>query len=169
MNLNHLPIDSTYRRLEKLLIELTPSKNNERFRITLLLCLIHLNSKQVNQHLLQSNDQIYQTTLKLLFRLLKKIVQQETLMISTGLSAWIIVSAINKLPSDMILQDDQRLYSLMVLFKRGMREEKLQSSLAINRCLHQSDHVKEILENDTNCWTQFQQFQLFLETEQTNN
>ena len=86
-------------------------------------------------------------------------------MISTGLSAWVLVNAINKLPADIILQDDQRLYSLMVLFKRGMREEKLQSCLAINRCLQQSAHVKQVLEKDTNCWTQFQQFQAFLETE----
>ncbi|UJR25955.1 hypothetical protein I4U23_007303 [Adineta vaga] len=121
LNINHVNIEHTFPVINELLLQQQPNKTNERFRITLLLCLIHLNSKDIYQHL-----DIHQSTFKLLFHFLKKIVQQEILMISTGLSAWIIAYALNKLPADLILQDDQRFYSFMILFKRGMREEKLQ-------------------------------------------
>lgn len=166
LNVHHLNVEQTYRRVEQLLLNQEPTKTNERFRITLLLCLIHLYSKQVCQNLNNANGLIYQSTLKLLFRFLKKIVQQEILMISTGLSAWVLTFAINKLPADVILQDDNRLYSLMILFKRGMREEKLQASLALNRCVTQSNHAKEIVEKDSTCWHLFQQFKVFLDAEQ---
>jgi hypothetical protein len=88
-------------------------------------------------------------------------------MISTGLSAWVLAYAINKMPVDIILIDDNRLYSFMILFKRGMREEKLQASLTLNRCIQKSIHAKEILEKDTTCWNLFQEFKIFLDGEET--
>jgi hypothetical protein len=122
---------------------------------------MNLNAKQVYQNL-----NIYQPTFKLLFHFLKKIVQQEILMISTGLSAWILAFAINKMPVEIILVDDNRLYSFMILFKRGMREEKLQANLTLHRCIQKSTHAKEIMEKDLTCWNLFQQFQVFLNNEQ---
>jgi hypothetical protein len=169
LNINHLNIDQTFYIFEQLLLEQEPIKMNERCRTTLLLCLINLNAKQVNQNLTNSNSIMYQSTFKLLFRFLKKIVQQEILMISTGLSAWVLAYAINKMPVDMILSDDNRLYSFIILFKRGMREEKLQASLALNRCVNKSTHAKEIMEKDLTCWNLFQQFKVFLDGEQTFN
>jgi len=162
LNINHLNIDQTFDIINQLLFEQESIKSNERFRITLLLCLINLNGKQVYQNL-----NIYHSTMKLLFRFLKKIVQQEILMISTGLSAWVLAYAINKMPVDIILIDDNRLYSFMILFKRGMREEKLQASLTLNRCIQKSTHAKEILEKDTTCWNLFQEFKIFLDGEET--
>ena len=169
LNIHHLNVEQTYRRVEQLLLTQEPTKANERFRITLLLCLINLHPKQVSQNSNGPNGVIYQSTLKLVFRFLKKIVQQEILMISTGLSAWTLTFAINKLPVEIILQEDNRLYSLMILFKRGMREEKLQAGLALSRCANQSSHAKEIMEKDSTCWHLFQQFKVFLDTEQTTS
>jgi hypothetical protein len=161
LNINHLNIDETFNLLNELLFEQKSIKTNERFRITLLLCLINLNAKQVYQNL---NN--YQSTFKLLFHFLKKLVQQEILMISTGLSAWVLAYAINKMPIDIILMEDNRIYSFMILFKRGIREEKLQASLILNRCIQKSTHAKEIIEKDSACWNLFQQFKIFLDKEE---
>jgi hypothetical protein len=161
LNINHLNIDQTFDIINQLLFQQESIKANERFRITLLLCLINLNSKKVHQNL---NN--YQPTFKLLFHFLKKIVQQEILMIKTGLSAWVLAYAINKMPVDIVLIDDNRLYSFMILFKRGMREEKLQASLILNRCMQKSTQAKEIIEKDTTCWNLFQQFQVFLDQQE---
>jgi hypothetical protein len=161
LNINLLNNKQAFEIINQLLIEQEPIKANERFRITLLLCLININTKQVNQNL-----SVYQPTLKLLFHFLKKIVQQEILMISTGLSAWILAYSINKMSADIVLEDDNRLYSFIVLFKRGMREEKLQASLTLNRCIQKSAHAKEIMEKDLTCWNLFEQFKIFLDKEQ---
>ncbi|CAF0933636.1 unnamed protein product [Adineta steineri] len=163
LNKNHLNIEQTFHIINQLLLQQEPRKTNERFRITLLLCLMNLNSKQIYQ-----NINIYQSSFKLLFHLLKKIVQQEILMISTGLSAWIIAYALNKMPIDIILMDDNRLYSFIILFKRGMREEKLQAIITLDRCVQKSIHAKEILEKDTTCWNLFQQYKIFLDNEEIN-
>ncbi|CAF0723963.1 unnamed protein product [Rotaria sp. Silwood1] len=161
ININHLNIEQTFHIINQLLFEQKPIKSTERFRVTLLLCLINLNGKQVYE-----NINIYQSTFKLLFYFLKKIVQHEILMISTGLSAWVIAYAINKMPIDIVLTDDNRLYSFMILFKRGMREEKLQAGFTLNRCIQKSTHAKEIIEKDGTCWNLFQQFKVFLHEEQ---
>ena len=155
LNINLLTNKQAFEIFHETLFEQEPSKSNERFRITLLLCLINLNSKRVNQNLT-----VYEPILKLLFHLLKKIVQQEILMISTGLSAWVLAYAIHKLPIDVILADDNRLYSFMILFKRGIREEKLQASLTLNRCLEKSLHAKQLMEKDASCWNQYEQFKV---------
>lgn len=42
-------------------------------------------------------------------------------MLRTGLSAWIMANALNKMPADVILEDDNRLYSFMILLKRVVR------------------------------------------------
>lgn len=160
LNGNHVNAEQTFPIIRQLLLEQEASKTNERLRLTLLLCLIHLNGKEICQ-----NMPAYQSTFKSLFHFFKKIVQQEILMISTGLSAWIIAYAVNKLPADVVLQDDNRFYSFMILFKRGMREEKLQAGLAIDRCLSKSAHAKELLEKDLTCSTQYQQFKVFLDGE----
>ncbi|CAF3275147.1 unnamed protein product [Rotaria socialis] len=128
INVNHLNEEQTFHIIEQLLVEQKPNKTNERYRITLLLCLINLNAQQVYE-----NYNTYQTTFKTLFHFLKKIVQHEILMIRTGLSAWVLASAINKMPIDVVLMDGNRLYSFMILFKRGMREEKLQACITLNR------------------------------------
>ncbi|CAF1459755.1 unnamed protein product [Adineta ricciae] len=163
LNINHINIEQTFPVINQLHLQQESTKSNERFRITLLLCLIHLNPQEVYKNL-----DIYQTAFKLLFHFFKKIVQQEILMISTGLSAWIIAYALNKLPVDLILQDDNRFYSFMVVFKRGMREEKLQACLTIHRCIQKSSHAKELLEKDVSCSSLFQQFKVFLDDEQIN-
>ena len=162
LNINHLNIDQTFHRINQLLFQQESLKTNERFRITLFLCLINLNSKQIYQNL-----NLYQSTIKLLFHFLKKIVQQEILMISTGLSAWVLAYGINKLPIEILLQDDNRLYSFMILFKRGMREEKLQASLTLNRCIQKSLHAKELIQQDQTCWNLFEQFKIFLDGDET--
>ncbi|CAF2359940.1 unnamed protein product [Rotaria sp. Silwood2] len=161
INTNNLNIDQTFHIINQLLFEQKQIKTTERFRVTLLLCLINLNGKQVYESLT-----IYQSTFKLLFYFLKRIVQHEILMISTGLSAWVIAYAINKMPIDIVLTDDNRLYSFMILFKRGMREEKLQAGFTLNRCIQKSTHAKEIIEKDATCWNLFQQFKVFLHEEQ---
>jgi hypothetical protein len=161
LNVNLLNNKQAFEIINKLLSEQEPIKTNERFRITLLLCLININAKQVYQ-----NMNIYQSTLKLFFHFLKKIVQQEILMISTGLSAWVLAYAINKLPVDVVLEDDNRLYSFIILFKRGMREEKLQASLTLNRCVQKSTHAREIMQKDLTCWNLFEQFKIYLDKEQ---
>lgn len=159
LNINLLSIKQAFEIFHQTLLDQEPSKTNERFRITLLLCLINVNAKRVYQNL-----DMYQATLKLLFHFLKKIVQQEILMISTGLSAWILAYAINKLPVDVVLADDNRLYSFMILFKRGVREEKLQASLTLNRCVQKSTHARDIVQKDATCWNLFEQFKVFHET-----
>jgi hypothetical protein len=164
LNINHLNINQTFDIINQLLFEQESIKTNERFRITLFLCLINLNAKQVYQNL-----QIYQLTFKLLFHFLKKIVQQEILMIRTGLSAWVLAYAINKIPIDIILIDDNRLYSFIILFKRGMREEKLQASLILNRCIQKSIHAKEVMEKDITCWNLFQQYKIFIDDDDEQN
>lgn len=161
INVNLLNVKQAFDIFNRLLLEQESIKTNERFRITLLLCLINLHPKQVYQ-----NIDLYQPILKLLFHFLKKIVQQEILMISTGLSAWVLAYVVNKLPVEIVLADDNRLYSFMILFKRGMREEKLQASLTLNRCVQKSPHAKEIMEKDLTCWNLFEQFQVFLDPEQ---
>jgi hypothetical protein len=161
LNINLLNNKQAFDIINQLLFEQESIKANERFRITLLLCLININAKQIYQNL-----NLYQSTLKLLFHFLKKIVQQEILMISTGLSAWVLAYAINKMPVDMVLEDDNRLYSFIILFKRGMREEKLQASLTLNRCVQKSTHAREIMEKDLTCWNLFEQFKIFLDAEQ---
>ncbi|CAF0934187.1 unnamed protein product [Rotaria sordida] len=161
INTNHLNIEQTFHIINELLFEQEQIKTTERFRVTLLLCLINLNGKQVFENLM-----VYQSTVKLLFHFFKKIVQHEILMISTGLSAWVIAYAINKMPIDIILIDDNRLYSFMILFKRGMRDEKLQACFTLNRCIEKSTHAKEIIEKDGTCWNLFQQYKVFLHGEQ---
>lgn len=163
ISINLLNIKQAFEILHQLLLEQEPIKANERFRITLLLCLINLNPKRVNQ-----NIDIYQAPLKLLFHFLKKIVQQEILMISTGLSAWVLAYAINKMPVDIVLEEDNRLYSFMILFKRGMREEKLQASLTLNRCIQKSPHAREVMEKDVTCRNLFEQFKVFHDVEQNS-
>ena len=162
LNIHHLNVERTFQLIEQLLLKEEAMKSNERFRITLLLCLINLHPKRVDQKLSGSDAVVYQSTMKLLFRFLKKAVQQETLMMRTGLSAWIMAYAINKMPADVILEDDNRLYSFMILLKRGMREEKLQAHVALNRCITHSVHAKELVEKDATCWSVFQQFKIFL-------
>jgi hypothetical protein len=71
------------------------------------------------------------------------------------------------MPIDIILIDDNRLYSFIILFKRGIREEKLQASLILNHCIQKSTHAKEIMEKDVTCWNLFQQFKIFIDDEQT--
>lgn len=164
LNVNLLNNKQAFEIFDEILREQEPSKTNERFRITLLLCLINLNAKRVNQQL-----DVYQPTLKLLFHFLKKIVQQEILMISTGLSAWVLAYAINKLPVDVVLADENRLYSFMILFKRGVREEKLQASFTLNRCLEKSSDVKELMVKDVSCWNQYEQFKVFHESDSNHH
>lgn len=160
LNINHLNTEEIFNILNQLLFEQESLKTNERFRLTLFLCLINLNAQEIYQNL--SN---YQLLFKLLFHFLKKIVQQEILMIKTGLSAWILANSINKLPIDIVLQDDNRLYSFMILFKRGMRDEKLQAGLTLNRCIQESIHAKDLIEKDLTCWNSLQQFQVFLDND----
>jgi hypothetical protein len=166
LNINRFNVEPIFDRVNNLLVQHVSNNGNERLRVTLLLCLIHLHPEHVHEYLNHSHTCIYRATLKLLFRFLKKTVQQECLMISTGLSAWLLVYAINKLSVDIILQDDTRVHSLMILFKRGMYEEKRQACLALNRCLKQSIHVKDIIEKDVTCWNLFQQYRLVLDDEQ---
>jgi hypothetical protein len=90
-------------------------------------------------------------------------------MIRTGLSAWVLAYAINKIPIDIILIDDNRLYSFIILFKRGMREEKLQASLILNRCIQKSIHAKEVMEKDITCWNLFQQYKIFIDDDDEQN
>jgi hypothetical protein len=47
-----------------------------------------------------------------------------------------------------------------------MREEKLQASLTLNRCVQKSTHAREIMEKDLTCWNLFEQFKIFLDAEQ---
>ena len=157
LNLNHFNVNQLFSQLNQLLFEQELNKKTERFRLTIFLCLINLNPKQITQNL-----DTYQSIMKLLFHFLKKLLQQEIFLLHTGLSAWILANAINKLPIDIVLEDDNRLYSFIILFKRGMREEKLQASLTINRAIEKSAHAKELVEQDSTCWNLFQQFQIFL-------
>ena len=168
LNVHHLNIDTSYDYLKELLAKQDASKVTERFRLTIFLCLINLNPRRVAHHLTNTSNDVFASTLTSLFRFLKKIVQQEILMIRTGLSAWLLVNSINKLPADFILQDDNRLYSLMVLLKRGIRDEKLQACSALNRCIRQSIHAKQLIEKDVNCWKLLQQYQNLLDSEPVN-
>lgn len=161
LNNHHLNIDEIFQRFNQLLFEQEVTKTNERYRLTLFLCLINLKPKYIYQ-----NQENYQILFKLLFHFLKKIVQQEILMIKTGLSAWLLANSINKLPIDIVLQDDNRLYSFMILFKRGMREEKLQAGLILNRSIQKSNHAKDLIEKDQTCWNLLQQYQIFLDDDE---
>lgn len=161
IKVNVLSSEQVFPIIHELLMEEKAMKSNERFRITLLLCLINLNPHQV-----YSNYNSYQTTFKSVFHFLKKLVQQEILMFQTGLSAWLLTYAVNKLPIDIVLMDDNRFYSFMVLFKRGVREEKLQAGLVLKRCIQSSTHAKQLIEKDATCWSLFQQFENLLHQEE---
>lgn len=158
MNLNHFNTNQLFSQLNQLLFEQELIKQTERFRLTIFLCLINLHSKQISQNL----DK-YQSSIKLLFYFFKKLLQQEIFLLHTGISAWILANSINKLSIDIVLEDDNRLCSFIILFKRGMREEKLQASLTLNRAIEKSTHAKELVQQDSTCWNLFQQFKVFLD------
>jgi hypothetical protein len=50
-----------------------------------------------------------------------------------------------------------------------MREEKLQASLILNRCIQKSIHAKEIMEKDITCWNLFQQYKIFIDDDNEQN
>lgn len=169
LSVGFLDAERKYEFFKSLLVENDSSKISERFRLTLFLILTNLNPKRVVHHLQNFSNDVFSATLLSLFRFLKKIVQQQGFMIRIGLSAWILVNAINKLSTDFVVQDETRIHSLLVLFKRGMKEERAQAFISLDRCLRQHPKIKEVLEKDLHFWTNFQQTRASLDLQQTPN
>ncbi|CAF1567399.1 unnamed protein product [Didymodactylos carnosus] len=143
--------------------------DNKRMKLTALLCLIHLYLSKLKNENVDFSLQ-YKNVFKLLFQTLKECVKEQKVMITTGLSAWLITYALNKIIHLSLIAtkiiDEHAIYSLMVLLKRGVIDEKFESGIVLLNLIHQQPiKTIQILKRDKACWKLFEHMRPYLDDE----